>query len=238
MSDPTAGPTAEDRRRASAHVVVDAVGLDATIVLVDDDTEQHLRRVLRLRDGASVTATDGVGSWRTGVVRISSNQLTIEPTSAVVFEPRREPVVTIAAAIPKGERLDWMVQKTTECGVDRLVLLDCDRSVVKWKADRVERQLGRLERIAREAARQSRRVWLPEVLGPTPSDEVITGAATAHPGGEPLSARYRTVAVGPEGGWSERELGMVSLCVDLGPHVLRTETAAMVATTLCVVPLP
>jgi 16S rRNA (uracil1498-N3)-methyltransferase len=143
--------------------------------------------------------------------------------------------VTIVVAIPKGERLDWMVQKLTELGVDHLVLMETDRSAVRWKPDRLDQQLERLRRIAAEACRQSRRVWAMEVSSPRPAAEVLPGAALAEPGGRALRGSDRMVAVGPEGGWSEAELAMAGELIDLGPTVLRTETAAIALATLCVV---
>src|SRR5262249_4480464 len=129
-------------------------------------------------------------------------------------------------------RLDWLVQKVTEVGVTRLVLLAAERSVVRWDDERAPRQLDRLRRIAAEAAMQSRRVWLPALCGPTPATDVLTTCAVAEPGGRALSASDRAMAIGPEGGWSPAELAMAADRVSLGEHVLRVETAAIVAATL------
>ncbi len=148
--------------------------------------------------------------------------------------PRRCSPVTIAVAPPKGDRLDWLVQKCTEIGVDRLVLVEAERSVVRWDAERTERQLDRLRRIAVEAALQSRRVWLPELAGPVPAAEVLGAGVAAEPGGRPLEPDDRTVAIGPEGGWSPSELEHACDQVSLGDTVLRVETAAVVAATLLI----
>ena len=109
-------------RASAAHVFVDV--LDA-VELSKDDTH-HLFRVLRLRDGESVTVSDGRGSWRSSVVSAS----TLAVTSDVVVEPA-ELAFTIATAIPKGDRAEWMVQKLTELGVSEIMLLHCERSVVQ-----------------------------------------------------------------------------------------------------------
>jgi 16S rRNA (uracil1498-N3)-methyltransferase len=136
--------------------------------------------------------------------------------------------------MPKGDRLDWLVQKVTELGVDRLVLLHCDRSVVRWKDDRRDGQLARLQRIADEACRQSRRVWRLRLDGPVDAAAVLAEYVVAEPGGRPLTASDRVVAVGPEGGWSDRELLLARDRASLGDTILRTETAAISAATLCV----
>ncbi len=136
--------------------------------------------------------------------------------------------------MPKGDRLDWMVQKVTELGVDRLALLHADRSVVRWKPDRVEHQLSRLQRIADEALRQSRRVFRLTIDAPVDAADVLEGYVVAEPGGRASVAGDTAVAVGPEGGWSETELAAAGGRVDLGPTILRTETAAVAVSALCV----
>lgn len=220
-------------RSARAHVMVDADVLrhDGDLAL-DDTTEHHLRRVLRLRDGEMVGVTDGDGGWRTAIVRLDGNSLALEPATATVIEERR-PEVVLAVAMPKGDRLDWLVQKVAELGVDRLTLLHTERSVVRWKADKVERQLGRLQRIADEACRQSRRVWRLRVDGPVDAATVLGAYIVAEPGGRRLTATDRQLAIGPEGGWSPDELATAADTVSLGPNILRTETAAVAAATLC-----
>ncbi len=221
------------RRAAAAHVLVatEALAAGDGPLFLDDDTAHHLGRVLRLRRGDEVTVSDGAGRWRPTVF---ADQVVLEPAGAVELEPRHEPPLTIATAIPKGDRIDVLVQKVTEIGADRIVLLHADRSVVRWEGDRAARHVERLQRIADEAVRQSRRVWRLVVEGPVASSDVLPHAVVAEPGGRNLTVRDSFVAVGPEGGWTARELALASGSVDLGPGVLRTETAAIVITTLSV----
>lgn len=211
-------------RRSAAHVLV----ADVDVPVADDATVHHLRRVLRLRDGDVVTATDGAGRWR--ACRLAGDGLAVDGDVAVVDRPVSP--VTIAVAPPKGERLEWLVQKCTEVGVDHLVVLAAERSVVRWDGERADRQLSRLRRVAAEAAMQSRRVWLPTVDGPVPASDVLPGAVAAEPGGRPLSPTDTVVAIGPEGGWSPAELTTATDHVSLGDTILRVETAAVVAATL------
>lgn len=201
---------------------------------LDDSVEHHLRRVVRLRDGESVSATDGDGAWRLTTVRIDGSTLRLEPSTAVRVEPQRSVLVSIAAAMPKGDRLEWLVQKVTELGADRLTLLHAERSVVRWKANRIEQQRERLQRIADEACRQSRRVWRMHVEGPVDATTVLSSYAVAEPGGRRLAAGDTSIAIGPEGGWSPEELAAASVQVAINDHILRTETAAVAATALCV----
>lgn len=197
---------------------------------LDDDVEHHLRRVLRLREGERVSVTDGAGRWRMGIVAGSSN-LALEAVSEIASVP--EPVgFTLASAIPKGDRTDWLVQKVTELGADRVVLLHAERSVIRWKPDRAAKHVPRLQRIADEALRQSRRVWRCTVEGPVDAGTVLEGAAIAEPDGEPISGDETTIAIGPEGGWTPAELERAARRVSIGRNILRTETAAVAATTL------
>jgi 16S rRNA (uracil1498-N3)-methyltransferase len=220
------------RRSAAAHVFVTAAQLDADAPMVlDDEVEHHLDRVLRLRDGELVTVTDGAGRWRaTRLARVSGGPR-LEPDGHVVATERRA-TLTIASAMPKGDRLDVLVQKTTELGVDALVLLHCARSVVRWKPDRVDRQRSRLQRIADEACRQSRRVWRVTIDGPVESLSLLPGAAVAEPGGRAVAPGDDVLAIGPEGGWAAAELDAAGDRIDLGENVLRTETAAIAAVVL------
>ena len=211
-------------RSSAAHLFVDSVD----VVSPTTDDAHHLFRVLRLRDGEVVTVSDGRGAWR--AARIERGGLV--PDGDVVREPEPAPC-TIAVAMPKGERLEWMVQKLTEIGASRIILTDCARSVVRWDAARADRQLERLRRIAREAAAQSRRVWLPELSGPLPfsTAAALPGAFLADPMGDrgPITD---VAVIGPEGGFSDDELRSGPPRVSLGDTVLRVETAALVALTL------
>ena len=123
------------------------------------------------------------------------------------FEARAEPALTVAFAPVKGERPEWVVQKLTELGIDRIVPLLSERSVVRWSGARGKSTVERLRRVAREAAAQCRRVWLPDVgdtvrfadlhrLGG--AGEVVLAQLS---GDRPTLAQH-VVAVGPEGGWS------------------------------------
>jgi len=217
---------------SAAHVVVDHLGAP---VLSSED-EHHLRRVLRLRPDERVTATDGQGGWRW--CRWTGSAL--EPDGEVHSVTRVHTEITIAFAIVKGDRLDWIVQKLTEIGVDRLVPLTADRCVVRWDVVKAATQVERLRRIAREASMQSRRVWLPELAPLTEARQFLSepGTARADFGGVCLGDRSDqapiALAIGPEGGWSEVERAQRAPSISLGDTVLRAETAAIAAGVLLV----
>lgn len=191
------------------------------------DDRHHLLRVLRLRPGEAVSVADGRGGW---VPCTFGADGTLEPAGEVVVVPAPEPALTVALGVPKGDRPEWAVQKLTELGVDHIVVLSTDRGVVRWEGERGAKHLARLGEVARAAARQSRRLRIPSVTGPV-ALRAQPDLALAEPGGASPSLDHPAVAVGPEGGWSPAELeGRPT--VSLGPNVLRSETAAVVAGTL------
>lgn len=200
--------------------------LDAPVL--GDDDRHHLVRVLRLRAGELVTVADGAGRWRPCRMGPDGDLVPDGPVAAVA---RPEPEVTIAFALTKGDKPEWVVQKLTEVGVDRIVPVVAAHSVVRWDEAKAARNVARFRAIAREAAMQSRRAWLP-VVEPVASVEAVAaraGACRADAGGGPLTLDRPLVLVGPEGGWSETEVALDLPAVDLGPTTLRAETAALAA---------
>ncbi len=215
---------------AAAHVFVADVD-DERPALAPDDAH-HLLRVLRVRRGEKVTIGDGAGRWRECTVT-GENDGPLAAVAPVRAESRLVPLITVGFSLIKGERPEWTVQKLTEVGVDRVVPLRARRSVVRWSAEHEAKNLGRLRRIAREAAMQSRRAWLPEVTEVRDVAALVTAGpvALADPSGAAISLDPPTVLVGPEGGWEQEERDGAAL-VSLGPQVLRAETAALVAGTI------
>lgn len=212
-------------RRSAAHVFVDS--LDAPDLSADD--AHHLGRVLRIRPTDEITVSDGAGAWAPARWAADAG---ISLVGEVHSEPA-PPSVGVVSAVPKGDRCDWMVQKLTELGVDRIGLVSLTRSVVRWDDARADKQLARLRRIAREAAMQSRRVRLPAVSIVEWSELVgHPGVALAEPDGGPLDPDVTTVVIGPEGGFTGEELEAVPRAVALSPLVLRVETAAVAAGVL------
>jgi 16S rRNA (uracil1498-N3)-methyltransferase len=213
-----------DRFAVRAHAFVDDV---AQPVLHDDD-RHHLARVLRLRAGDELTVSDGRGAWR--LCRFGDE---LEPVGDVTVDEQPRPALTIGFALVKGVKPELVVQKLTELGIDRIVPFVAVRSVVRWDDARADKAHTRLEVVAREAAMQSRRVWLPTVEPvATFADVAVDGAALCERGGAPPSLATPVVLVGPEGGWAPEERAAGLPTVALGPNVLRAETAAIAAATL------
>ena len=214
-------------RHSAAHVFVDQLDSPA----LGDDDQHHLGRVLRLRDGESVTASNGRGQWRACVWRDGA----LEVAGEVVASAPPSMRCAVAFTPVKGDRNEWAVQKLTEIGIDEVIILaPTQHSVVRWSD--ADKQLRKLRVVAREAAMQSRRVWLPNIVGLAALHEVCAGdgAAVADPDGVALHAGVSLVVVGPEGGFSEEELPAGVPRVQLGDTILRAETATLVAATLLV----
>lgn len=210
-------------------------------VPLGDADRHHLRRVLRLGDGTEVELADGTGATARG--RLTADGVALE--TVVAAGPAPTPRLTVAQALPKGRKLDEVVRQVTELGADRIVPVAADRSVARLDGAKAAKAVERWQAVARAACEQARRPTRPEVSSPTvPGALVVEGLAVlvAEPSADPplfaVAAELATadevvVAVGPEGGWSERELAELTAAgartVRLGPHVLRTEHAAAAA---------
>jgi len=197
---------------------------------LEDDDHHHLARVRRVRDGDALVLADGTGRWVRA--RMAGRRPTVEgePVDAV----RATPAVGIGFGLSKGVKPEWCVQKLTELGVDRIRPFTAARSVVRWDGTKAEAARARLQKVAREAARQSRSPWVPivEPLATWAEVAALPGACRADRGGAPPSLERRLVLVGPEGGWDDEELSVPLPVVALGAGVLRAETAAITAGVL------
>jgi 16S rRNA (uracil1498-N3)-methyltransferase len=223
---------------ATAHVYVER--LDDRIT-VDGDDGHHLQRARRVRPGEIVTAADGYGRWRVfRVAAADKGRVDLQALTDLAHEPPLLPRLTVACSLTKGEKPELVVQKLTELGADRILLVEAARSVVRWGDDKVAPAFERLQRVAREAGAQSRRARVPVVDGPVSASEVasmgglVLAAVDGVPGSElpaPAGGEW-VVAVGPEGGFDPDELAGFDHAPRLavGPYVLRAETAAIAAT--------
>ncbi len=207
----------------AAHVLVADVGNPT----LDDAAVHHLVRVRRLTRGTPCTVTDGNGAWRR--CRLTSTA-TLEVVGDPVSVAKPSPPITIAFALTKANKPETVVQKLTELGVDRIVPFRAEHSVVRWDDDKAESQHRRWGLVARGAVEQSRGVWLPTIDPVGDVDTVAAlGAARLDRGGSPPSLARSVVAVGPEGGWSDRERDRLPSAVEVMGNVLRAETAALTA---------
>jgi 16S rRNA (uracil1498-N3)-methyltransferase len=205
---------------------------------VEGDDGHHLQRARRVRVGEHVTVADGYGRWRAyDVARSGSGAVDLEAITLVAHEPPLTPGLTVACSLTKGQKPELAVQKLTELGVDRIMLVDAARSVVHWDDARVATAFTRLERVAREAAMQSRRARIPVVDGLVRPSVLALYAGLVVAAVDGVTATELpvppdgawVVAVGPEGGFDDQELRGFGVAPRLavGPFVLRAETAAI-----------
>jgi 16S rRNA (uracil1498-N3)-methyltransferase len=221
-------------------------GPDIAVSLSPQDS-RHALRSLRLQPGEEVTVADGAGAVGMGRLSGEEDGLAVIRVEEVHRVVRRPPIVSMALSAPKGDRLSWAVQKLAELGVDEVVPVETGRSVRTWDAGRAERTVGRLRSVAREAAMQSRQPFVMEVALAVPFSHAFplrgavgvllwAGAGARLAEVLPDEATGVRLFVGPEGGFSQdeigaaREAGLVE--ASLGPSILRTETAALVGATL------
>jgi 16S rRNA (uracil1498-N3)-methyltransferase len=212
---------------------------------------RHLRASLRLQPGELLTVTDERGRrYRAEIAEVSIGTLIGRILDTTSAPPKTSPSIVLAQSLLKGEKMDWVIQKATELGVARIAPVLASHSVVRPRADRIEHQLARWQRIALEAAQQSERWSVPVIDEPATVPHLLSTSKTApvkillaeRSDGASLSNLPLHndgdvwLLIGPEGGWEEaefrhmREQGFVG--VTLGPRILRAETAAIAALTI------
>ena len=216
----------------------------------------HMRKVLRLRPGARVLLWDGAGTEHEALIRAYEGGVA-ELTVVRSYHPERESplAVTLAQGVGKGDKMDWIVEKSTELGVACVAPFFSSHTVPRYAADKGERRRERWRKIAAAAARQSGRTRIPEIDEPDRFDAMLardwqcdarlffwegsSGRGLASLREELGSLRSVLVMVGPEGGFSEDEAARAAAggfhTVGLGGRILRTETAAVAA--VCAVQL-
>jgi 16S rRNA (uracil1498-N3)-methyltransferase len=208
---------------------------------LDGPEGHHAATVQRLRAGERIVLGDGRGTLAVGVVaRVEKGSLSVHLETRS-HEPPADPRIAVVQGIAKGDRGELAVQAMTEVGVDAIVPWRAERSIARWRDDR---PLERWRATAREAAKQARRAWLPEVSAARSTAEllaelpgfacVLDEAADRRLSSVELPAGGEiALVVGPEGGIAPGELAAFTaagaLPVRLGPAILRTSTAGVAA---------
>jgi 16S rRNA (uracil1498-N3)-methyltransferase len=207
---------------------------------------RHLTRVLRVEPGQRFEISDNGTAYLAEVVEARGERVVFRVESELESPPPPARV-TLCAALIKFDRFEWIVEKATEMGVERIVPVETTR-VERGLFDASRKRSERWERIAREASQQARRVKLPEIAPAERFDAALRTEAGVRlfleeaPGTRPflqaIPPRVESAAVllGPEGGWTDREREAAAAAgwnsVSLGPQVLRAETAAVASLAL------
>ncbi len=219
-------------------------------ILSDKKEVHHLKNVLRLKKEDSISLFNGEGKQATGRIKeISQDQIkvlieTFEPKTASLKIP-----VILACAIPKKAKLDFIIEKGTELGVDEIIPMITQRTEVHLKKDNIQKKLNRYRAVAITAAKQCKRLKIPQIYSPQDYESVLTKINHFDYGLIPCLAGKRQnllsalekmkdckrifILIGPEGDFTPQELALAMkagcLPISLGPAVLKVDTAALSA---------
>jgi 16S rRNA (uracil1498-N3)-methyltransferase len=222
--------------------------LTPSTVSITGDLLIHLRDSLRITVGETLWLNNGQAvRYRVEITDVSKRAVTARVLETIQEPPRQTPRLILGQSLLKGEKMDWVIQKATELGVSEIVPIESQHSIVQLKADRVDHQLARWQRIALEAAQQSEQWRIPTVATPQSLSALLTSLATGtltlmlaerRDGKSLLAVNLPQdatgsilVLIGPEGGWSQEEAQIAEQAgiqpITLGQHILRAETAAI-----------
>jgi 16S rRNA (uracil1498-N3)-methyltransferase len=219
------------------------------VVTLDGPEGHHAAAVRRLRPGERADVSDGAGTLAECVVTgVGKDSVTLDVRAVHTVAPPR-PRLVVAQALAKGDRGELAVELMTEVGVDTVIPWAAERSITRWQAERGAKALAKWRATAREAAKQSRRAWLPEVTELATTAALAQRAATAARAivlEADASAKLHELPlpeaddillfVGPEGGISPAERATLrdagATEARLGPLVLRTSTAGAAAAAI------
>jgi len=222
--------------------------IDQQTIVVTGDVLVHLRDSLRVTVGETLWLNNGLAvRYRVEITDVSRRAVTARVLETIQEPPRQTPRLILGQSLLKGEKMDWVIQKATELGVSEIVPIESQHSVVQLRADRVDHQLARWQRIALEAAQQSEQWRIPTVATPQSLSALLTSLATGtltlmlaeRREGKSLqtvnlpqdATGFILVLIGPEGGWSQEEAQIAEQAgiqpITLGEHILRAETAAI-----------
>ncbi len=221
------------------------VGVGDTVT-VEGDEAHHAVAVRRLRAGEQVVLTDGLGARVLAEVGQTGKRTFAAVVSTREDLARPDPELVVVQALPKGDRGELAVEVLTEVGVARVVPWAAERCVAVWRGERAAKSLARWRATAREAAKQARRAWHPEVDDLARTDRVVGLVAAADlavvlhedaretlAGLDVPATGTVVVVVGPEGGLTDDEVAALvsagARSVRLGTEVLRTSTAGVAA---------
>jgi 16S rRNA (uracil1498-N3)-methyltransferase len=223
-------------------------------VLIKGEDAHHILRVMRYTVGDQIICNQPEGKAAVCVISETEKNKVVAKIENDLHVSTELPVhVTIAQGLPKGDKIDLILQKGTELGAHAFIPFQAERSVVVWDDKKIEKKLKRFRKIIKEASEQSQRNMLPEVTAPMDLQDLIEESKTyqvkifayeeeakvgdPHSFGEKVKKLVEgdrvLLAVGPEGGFSRKEASLLQeqgfQPVRLGPRILRTETAPLYA---------
>lgn len=215
-----------------------------SLIALEPEPSHYLSRVLRLGVGDPLVLFDGNGGqYPAQIIDVSKKKVQVKTGAREALENESTLRIHLGIALSRGERMDWVVQKATELGVDALTPLITERTGVKLTAERAEKRLKHLQQIAISACEQCGRNTLP-IIHPLTQISMWLSSTTAqrkfvlHHRAQPIGVETQAptsvaLLIGPEGGLSDEEIAAAEQAdfssLRLGPRVLRTETAPLAA---------
>lgn len=219
-------------------------------IQLDTSEAHHLIHVLRLKTGEPVELIDGKGKLATGTISHHTRRAaTVNAKLIETATPRSSGRIIIATSISKGKRLDWLMNQCTQLGADHIACVAFERTVKQATGSSA---LDKYRKVTITAAKQSKRLFLPEITGPAPLSETMDTLENSYPNAQIIFGDFDDNAVtidkavqkdkdiiafiGPEGGMTEQEHQLLidhnAIQVRLGENVLRIETAAIAFTAI------
>ncbi|MBM7838083.1 16S rRNA (uracil1498-N3)-methyltransferase [Alkalihalobacillus xiaoxiensis] len=226
--------------------------MSATLVEITGDDASHIAKVMRMEAGSTVICVNE----NERVVKVTLTDISQGKVTGHIIEEMEEALVempvkvSIAQGLPKGDKLEQIVQKTTELGASSILPFTAKRSIVKWDQKKVSKKIERLQKIAKEAAEQSHRSIVPEVVPPLTVTQLTQSIGTydlcivcdeeeaKHGQKSNLKQAFERlnqemkvlVIIGPEGGLTREETAIFqnegAISCSIGPRIVRTETAS------------
>lgn len=223
-------------------------------VTITGDNARHISKVMRMENGDQIIVVHSGIAYICEIVTVGQ-EVVAKNTGEIIKSPEMPIMVDIACGLPKGDKLDLITQKGTELGMHTLIPFAAERSIVKWDEKKGEKKTERLQKIAQEAAEQSHRTHIPEIMNPISFKELLSifpkYDAVFIADEEDAKKDERTrfadklkkvydnesksilLIFGPEGGISRKEaqsfIEAGAETMSLGPRILRAETAPLYA---------
>ncbi|WP_144547731.1 16S rRNA (uracil(1498)-N(3))-methyltransferase [Bacillus sp. X1(2014)] len=222
--------------------------------LINDEDRHHIEKVMRMQIGDKIICVDLDGKQAVcSLAEITDTSVVADVVQWIDGVSELPITITIASGLPKGDKLEWIIQKGTELGAHQFLPFSAARSVVKWDEKKATKKVDRWQKIAKEAAEQSHRAFLPDVMSAISFKDLLLKSKDFHyklVAFEEESRNGETsifadtlkkinkgdtllIVFGPEGGLTDEEVRQLkdyefAVC-GLGPRILRTETAPLYA---------
>lgn len=232
-----------------ANFFVDKEAFLCDPIVIEGEEANHITKVLRMKEGEELTVFDGSGNCADGVIdKIDGKTVFVNAVKRYASETEPKLQITLFQGVPKNPKMDLIIQKATELGVVKIVPVNTKRIVAKLDK---ENKLDRLRRIAFEAAKQCGRAYIPKVESPVSFDTAIEMMKECDAAiipyecekdgkianAVPQGVKTLGIMIGPEGGFEPYEVEKAEKMgvkrVTLGKRILRTETAGLIASAIC-----